>query len=256
MANIDKQLVQTRFARSVATYHEAAEIQREMAETLLDQLALATGGERRFDRILEAGCGSGMLTDLVESRLEYQKLYLIDLVPEWERFHRGRRAAEFRAADIETMPLPEALSLVIANAVFQWVEDLAALLIRFHAALETGGILAFTTFGPENLREIAALTGSGLSYRALSGLHELLAPGFDILACHEELITLEFSTVREILRHLKATGVTASGGRSRWTRSTLAAFEADYSARFRSGNRMLPLTYHPITLIARKRPEL
>ena len=67
---------------------------------------------------------------------------------------------------------------------------------------------------------------------------------------------LEFSTVREILRHLKATGVTASGGRSRWTRSTLAAFEADYSARFRSGNRMLPLTYHPITLIARKRPEL
>ena len=190
MANIDKQLVQTRFARSVATYHEAAEIQREMAETLLDQLALATGGERRFDRILEAGCGSGMLTDLVESRLEYQKLYLIDLVPEWERFHRGRRAAEFRAADIETMPLPEALSLVIANAVFQWVEDFAALLIRFHAALETGGILAFTTFGPENLREIAALTGSGLSYRALSGLHELLAPGFDILAAHEELNTL------------------------------------------------------------------
>ena len=241
MANIDKQLVKTRFARSVATYHEAAEIQRDMAETLLGQLALATGGERRFDRILEAGCGSGMLTDLV---------------PEWERFHRGRRAAEFRAADIETMPLPEHLSLVIANAVFQWVEDLASLLIRFHSALETGGILAFTTFGPENLREIAALTGRGLSYRALAGLHELLTPGFDIIACHEELITLEFATVRDILRHLKATGVTASGGRSRWTRSTLAAFEADYSARFRSGNRMLPLTYHPITLIARKRPEL
>ena len=188
--------------------------------------------------------------------LEYRKLYLIDLVPEWERFHRGRRAAEFRAADIETMPLPEHLSLVIANAVFQWVEDLASLLIRFHSALETGGILAFTTFGPENLREIAALTGRGLSYRALAGLHELLTPGFDIIACHEELITLEFATVRDILRHLKATGVTASGGRSRWTRSTLAAFEADYSARFRSGNRMLPLTYHPITLIARKRPEL
>lgn len=256
MANIDKQLIQTRFARSVATYHEAAKIQRDMAETLLDQLALATGGERRFDRILEAGCGSGMLTDLVEARLEYRKLYLIDLVPEWERFHRGRRAAEFRAADIETMPLPEHLSLVIANAVFQWVEDLASLLIRFHSALETGGILAFTTFGPENLREIAALTGRGLSYRALAGLHELLTPGFDIIACHEELITLEFATVRDILRHLKATGVTASGGRSRWTRSTLAAFEADYSARFRSGNRMLPLTYHPITLIARKRPEL
>ena len=144
MANIDKQLIQTRFARSVATYHEAAKIQRDMAETLLDQLALATGGERRFDRILEAGCGSGMLTDLVETRLEYRKLYLSDLVPEWERFHRGRRAAEFRAADIETMPLPEHLSLVIANAVFQWVEDLASLLIRFHAALDTGGILAFT----------------------------------------------------------------------------------------------------------------
>ena len=109
---------------------------------------------------------------------------------------------------------------------------------------------------PKTTAQIAALTGSGLSYRALSGLHELLAPGFDILACHEELITLEFSTVREVLRHLKATGVTASGGRSRWTRSTLAAFEADYSARFRSGNRMLPLTYHPITLIVRKRPEL
>lgn len=255
MANIDKQLVQKRFARSVDTYHEAAAIQRSMAETLLDQLALATCGERRFDRILEAGCGSGMLTDLLESRLEYRKLYLIDLVPEWEQFHRGRRAAEFFAADIETMVLPENLSLAVANAVFQWVEEFEALLIRLHAALAPGGILAFTTFGPENLREIAALTGRGLSYRALSGLHELLAPGFEILACHEELVTLEFSSVRDILRHLKATGVTASGGRSRWTRSTLAAFEADYTARFQSGNRMLPLTYHPIILIAGKRPE-
>ena len=55
MANIDKQLVKTRFARSVATYHEAAEIQRDMAETLLGQLALADLGHVGLLQVAELG---------------------------------------------------------------------------------------------------------------------------------------------------------------------------------------------------------
>ena len=75
-------------------------------------------------------------------------------------------AFSFRAGDIERIELPTAaFDLVASNAVFHWLDDPAGLFERLAVALREGGLLAFTTFGPDNLCEVAAVGGRGLSYR-------------------------------------------------------------------------------------------
>ena len=114
MAGIDKTLVQRRFRRSAASYRKAALVQRETAGKLLDHFHLAAG-EREFDRILEIGAGDGVLTELVETRFDYRELVLLDLVPEWEPFHRERPRCRFLAGDVETVELPGPFDLILSN---------------------------------------------------------------------------------------------------------------------------------------------
>ncbi len=251
MERIDKNLVRRRFGKSAASYRDAAEVQRATACELLDRFTPATD-EREFERILEIGAGAGLLTDLIEQRFDYRELVLLDLAPEWEAFHRKRPRTRFFAGDAETVELPGPFDLVLSNAVFQWVDDLENLFSRVAAALKPGGWLGFSTFGPENLREIAELTGRGLRYPDAAELAEKLAVCFEPVARHEELRQLEFPTPLDALRHLKATGVTGTGGAARWTSGTLNRFEEGYR-KFQLGNGSFPLTYHPILYIARKR---
>ena len=169
---IDKNAVRKRFGRSLATYNGAAAVQREMAGTLLDLFTSATL-ERQFAEITELGCGAGILTDLIPERFDYARLTLIDLVPECAQFHEHRSNAHFLAGDIEEIDLPES-GLFLSNAVFQWAADPGRLFGRIAEKLNRGGYLAFTTFGPETLREVSALTGGGLAYRTAKELNVLL----------------------------------------------------------------------------------
>ena len=252
---IDKTAVRRRFGRSLGTYNQAAAVQRVMAETLLDVFTLATG-ERQFAEIVELGCGGGILTDLLASRFDFARLTLVDLVPECEALHRDRPNTRFLAGDIETMGLPEG-GLYLSNAVFQWTEEPGRLFGRIAGKLSGGGPLGFTTFCPGTLREIAELTGRGLVYRSGEEWRSLLeANGFDVLAAREEKLVPEFDSPLDVLRSLKATGVTAVAPAEKWTRRRLAEFCDAYTGKFRLENGKFPLTYHPVALVAQKKdPE-
>lgn len=248
---IDKTLIRTRFARNLESYAAEAAIQREMARNLLDQLHLALG-KREFETIAEIGCGTGILTDLLEERFDFAQLHLIDLVPECAQFHRNRANAQFHPGDVETMELPHEVDLILSNAVFQWVDDPAMLLRRLATALKPGGILSFTTFGPENCREIAALTGTGLRYYSSAEWGEFLKPEFELLACSDERYILEFPDPLAVLHHLKSTGVTGVAPTERWNRRKLTEFRHRYREMFSLDNQHVSLTYHPLTLTARR----
>lgn len=152
--------------------------------------------------------------------------------------------------DAESIALPRGMDMIVSCSAFQWFHDTGSFLSRAVSCMERNGILAFSTFGRENLSEISALEGGKLNYHTMGELVDMLPPGMELLSAREATMVLHFEDALSVLRHLKNTGVT--GVRSEfWTRGRLAGFERRYRERF-STEDGLTLTYHPIWIIARK----
>jgi malonyl-CoA O-methyltransferase len=254
----DKALVRDRFGRSLAGYDGEAAVQRGMAVGLVEEI-LNHGGDG-FDSALEIGCGTGLLSRELARRLHIRKFVANDLVAECGP--RVEDAVEqmagaafgFHPGDIERIDLPPAaFDLVASNAVFHWLDDPAGLLDRLADTLRSGGLLAFTTFGPDNLREVAAVGGKGLDYRSIDEVAALVERRFSILHRRENREVLRFSSPRRVLEHLRCTG--ANGlERAGWTRGVLRAFEGEYRERFGADDGVT-LTYHPMSFVARRKDE-
>jgi malonyl-CoA O-methyltransferase len=253
---VDKGLVRARFGRSLGGYDEEAAVQKGMAAQLAAAIVRHGGDDHR--RVLEIGCGTGLLSRALAGALRIETFDAVDLVPECgplvadELKHHPAVVFNFRPGDVERLELPPAsFDLVASNAVFHWLGDLAGLLERIADALPVGGLLAFTSFGPDNLLEIAALGEMGLRYRSLEEVSALLERRFGIRGREERREVLRFSSPRRALDHLRRTG--ANGlERTGWTRGKLRSFETRYRERFGSGD-AVTLTYHPLLFVAEKR---
>ena len=155
------------------------------------------------------------------------------------------------AGDIETLPLTASYDLITSASAFQWLADPDALLRKLNACLKENGLLAFNTFDVDNLHQIKSLTGAGLHYPTAAHWAALLQQnGFELISSEAETITLWFDDAREVLAHLKHTGVTATA-QQHWTRARLHDFTQAYRERYQQNGR-LPLSYTPLYFIARK----
>ena len=67
---------------------------------------------------------------------------------------------------------------------------------------------------------------------------------FEIIKIAEEKFVMEFNTPKDVLRHIKNTGVNAIST-PQWTKKDLINFEKEYSKE-------ITLTYHPIYVILKQ----
>ncbi len=252
----DKKLIKLRFKQAAATYEQQAKVQHLVADRLLALLGTAAPDAAPAS-MLEIGCCTGLLTEKIMARFpSLSHLTVSDLEPSFAQCVErkvGNLADNitFLAGDIESVDLPAHYDLIISSSTLHWVHDLPGLCRKLHAHLNVGGILAFSLYGVDNLREIRALTGMGLQYRNFEQLQAVVADTFNILAAEETQETLCFSDPLSVLQHLRATGVN-SIGQQIWTRKQVNAFIAEYTNRFADGQGVC-LTYHPMFIIARPR---
>lgn len=251
---VDKDLVRRRYRRSLPSYDGEAALQREMAGSLV--AAVRALGRPAFPRALEIGCGSGLLTVKIARELAVEESWANDINeacgPHLERLFAPGRAPSFLGGDIERLEaLPAGLDLVASNAAFHWLAEPEALYARVAGLLAGGGILAFTTFGPENLGEVAAVTGRRLAYRSLEQIRGALARDFRIRCATERRVALRFDSPRRVLEHLRRTGANALAGGA-WTRGGLRAFDEEYRRRFSLPDGGVSLGYHPLLLVAER----
>lgn len=248
---MDKHLIQQRFARAVDTYDAHATAQRHIAKQLFARLE--TVAPPNVGPALEVGCGTGMFTRLWLPRLRTDGVVLNDICPEVEPYLADLKGGDVRfvPGDAERIPLPGGRGLIAACAVVQWFDAPAGFLLRCADLLRPSGLLAVSLFGPDNLREVAALTGQRLDYPTMENVCRTLAARYTVRHAGEERIRLSFDTPHDVLRHLRQTGVTGTG-RTTWTRSRLADFDARYRAAYTAPDGGVGLTYHPIYIIAEK----
>ena len=257
MVNIDKSQVAQRFEKAAQSYTEHAVVQKQICHHLM-QLMQQHLPKMTFDRVFEIGCGSGNLSHLLMQNFQINQLLLNDLYPEVQQHFSESKKLQWRIGDVEQLYFPQSLDLITSSSALQWICDLDAIFKKCSDALTQQGYFCFSTFGQRNLKEIKALTGQGLDYLSIESIQEkLMQQDFEILHLSENIETLIFQNPKEVLQHLKATGVTATALQHRWSKKSLQQFYQDYqqfSELDQHGQRHYQLSYHPIYCIARSKP--
>ena len=250
---IEAARIRNRFTRALSTYDNHADAQHRISNKLAGLLPLYTG--TRYKRLLEIGCGTGGFTHCLKSRCSIGQWVLNDLCDACGEPVSGLFAEQppvFIAGDAEQIAFSGSFDLIASASAFQWMAEPEAFLRKLAGLLTPGGTLLFSTFSPGNLAEIKELTGKGLNYPSPEAFAQWLSADFHILHMEEENIHLTFDTPLDVLRHLKATGVTATGGNI-WTRGMQEDFIRRYTELFSTDTNQVKLTYRPLYLLAVKK---
>src|SRR5215472_9756005 len=270
-ARLDPKQVRRAAERAAASYDEAAVQHREVGRRMAERLALV---KLQPATILDAGCGTGEA--LAELRARYPAATVIELDVALGMLAAAKRRAaalaapsgtilakligarakshaedRFVCADAARLPLaPGSVDLVWSNLVLQSVGEPAAAFTEFLHVLSVGGLLVFTTLGPDTLKELrAAFTGIDRATHVsrFIDMHDLgdmlVEAGFADPVMDAEIITLTYGDVLSMMREIKAVGEHNATlgrprgmmGRSRWERML------DAMERFRRNGR-LPAT--------------
>jgi trans-aconitate 2-methyltransferase len=158
-----------------STYHRVSSPHVAWSQAVLDRLQL-TGDET----VLDAGCGSGRVTQLLLDRLPHGRVIAVDSSPEMlarAREELDPARVDVRQADLARLRLAdgEAVDAIFSNAVLHWVHDHDAAFAAFAAALVPGGRLSAQCGGAGN---VAAIHAEALRAAADAGLGERFA-GWD-----------------------------------------------------------------------------
>lgn len=133
------------------SYDRISGPQAAWGEEVLDRLPL-----RGDERVLDAGCGSGRVTEMILGRLPRGEVVGVDQSPsmiEAARARLGDRAA-LHVGDLLELRLDPPADAVLSTATFHWIGDHERLFARLHAVLRPGGRLAAQCGGEGNIDEL------------------------------------------------------------------------------------------------------
>ena len=226
---IDKQLARMAFEKSAMAYDEAAVLQREVADRMLERLDYV---KYQPSNILDVGAGTGYCSHHLGQRYAAANIYVVDFAFNmlqqaranagwWQRF---RHRYDFVVGDAEQLPLADgSVDLLISSLAIQWCNDLDQAFSEFRRVLTPGGLLMFTTFGPDTLKELRAswaAVDKEIHVNQFFDMHDvgdaLIRHGFAEPVMDTEYITMTYRDAMTLMKDLKQIGAhNVTQGRSR-----------------------------------------
>jgi trans-aconitate 2-methyltransferase len=140
--------------RDGATYDRISAPLERIGREVLDRLVL-----KGDETVLDAGCGSGRVTQALLERLANGHVIGVDGSPEMIAAARERLGsdAELLVQDLEELDLAgRRVDGVLSTATFHWLTDHARLFTRLRAILRSGGQLVAQCGGEGNTPELLA----------------------------------------------------------------------------------------------------
>lgn len=136
-------------------YDRAARVQADVAARLAARIAAESPVPAA--RILEIGCGTGLLTAALHGYAAGGTLLATDIAPGMVRRCRtrlsGPESLGFLVMDAERPCLAPGFDLIASSLAAQWFEDLAGTLAGLAGLLAPGGLLAVATLASGTFAE-------------------------------------------------------------------------------------------------------
>jgi trans-aconitate 2-methyltransferase len=131
-----------------ASYDRISGTMEALGLAVLDRLGL-NGDEL----VLDAGCGSGRISQALAERLPRGRVIAVDQSPSMVDAARKRLGPEFdvRVADLLELELEQPVDAILSTATFHWIADHDRLFERLRAALRPGGRLVAQCGGEGNI---------------------------------------------------------------------------------------------------------
>ena len=205
-------LTHRRFEKQAHTYAQAALIQREIGNRLLERLEYL---KITPSSILDLGCGPNMHTHALHQLYPEAQIVGVDIAYNMLSLARHAHKHTLIQASMDSLPFKEAsFDIIFMNQVLHWSNAYKPLLYTLHTLLKEEGCLLFSTLGPDTFHELrmafTQVDNTSHTHDFLDMHHigdMLLAEQFLDPIVDMEKITLHYSSLSHLLHTLKAQGV-------------------------------------------------
>ncbi len=168
----------------------------------MEALGLEVLGRLELDgdeTVLDAGCGSGRITQALIERLPRGRAIAVDASASMVEAARGRLGpeADIRVLDLLELELEEPVDAILSTATFHWIADHERLFLRLRAALRRGGRLVAQCGGEGNIDVLRGTANAVLSREPYARHFAGWQPPWnyaDPLLTHERLLAAGFTS--------------------------------------------------------------
>jgi len=238
---IDKRAVRKAFSKAATQYDAAAVMQREVCTRMLERLDYI---KQKPAIVLDVGSGTGWGTRQLGELYPAAQIVALDIAMGmlqtsrgtsswWSKLFSGK-ATPYVCGDMEALPVAtNSMDMVWSNLAMQWCNDLPATFVELQRVLKVDGLLMFSTFGPDTLKEIRSAFKDVDGYNHINrfaDMHDigdmLVAAGFGDPVMDMEYITLTYDDVKAVMQDLRSIGAhnatagraTGMMGKKKWNR--------------------------------------
>lgn len=206
------------FSRAAESYERGSTLHHHVAARLTtlmpEPVAVGSG------RVLELGCGTGVLTARLRQRFPVANLYAIDISEGMVRYLKSAYVSDERlccaVGDARTLAVQQPFDLVVSSSALHWATPVVSVMRNVARLLKPGGRFVAAMMAGDTLRELHALRRTIAPRKIpagrlagvpeiLNGLHE---SGLLLEGRSEEVVRARYRSGDEFLRTIHAQGLT------------------------------------------------
>ena len=247
------------FDAKSSSYDQYSFVQKEVSERMIQRLKFL---KSKPLNILDIGCGTGYLSNLINQYLPNSNIVCMDFSYEMASQCKNKNIKlEPLVADAEYMPFKTStFDLVISSFTLHWCQQIDKIFSDIFRILKNDGNFMFTTVGPDTLKELRdayKLIDNYEHINTFDDMHTygdiLLSSGFHDPVMDIERLIIEYKNFNEVLQSLRKTGAsTVIYNENKFTtKKSLKDLENHYKKSNKNG--LFPVTYEMIYGVAWKK---
>lgn len=259
----NRKLIKTRRNKVAKNLYKYDFLYKECANRILSRIRELELS--KLENILDLGCHTGQLTDLIKKENFAKKIINSDISKEMLKNSNAKYPI---ALDEEHLPFKNnTFDLVVSNLSLHWVNDFISTLKQIHCTLKQNGVLIASIFGGDTLWELRKsilLAETELTCKSCSRVSPFIEiktlgnllqhAGFKMVVTDIETISVTYLDLLSLVKDLRAMGENcALLEKKQFLNKKVFDRSSDiYKNKFNDGNNHIVATFDILTMTGNK----